>query len=855
GSTGTPKGVLVSHRSLLNHALDIRHRYGLSSSDRVLQFASLAFDVAAEELFPTWLSGAAVVLRPPELPAPGEELRRFIEDQQISVVNLPASYWHEWTLELARSGARAPSCLRRVVVGSEAVSPERLALWHRHVGDGVAWSNAYGPSECTITSTVYSPSLLPSETGSGPAVPIGQPIANTRAYVLDSELQPVPLGVPGELYLGGVGLARGYLHQPELTAERFIPDPLGGDSGERLYRTGDRARWLPGGSLEFLGRTDHQVKLRGFRIELGELESALRQHPEVKDAVAMVRELGPGDQRLVAYVVTRAAGDRELLEFLREKLPGYLVPSAIVVLPSLPLTSSGKIDRRALPPPAIPDAAAPGLVLPRTPLEESLAAIWSQLLKLPRVGVHDDFFALGGHSLLAGQLLFRVRQELQVTLPLRALYQSSTVAELARAVESARGGEPLDGQHPASVRAPLRDVVLRPDIRPHAERAGPMEEPRQVFLTGATGFLGAFLLRALLDRTAAKVHCLVRAGSEKEGRLRLRKSMESYGLWNEADGQRIVAVVGDLSQPLLGLAESRFQALAEEVGAIYHNGAAVNFLHSYEQLEASNVLGTQEILELASRATPKPVHYVSTLSVLRRTGAPGTACLEEVEVSEHGPGDDDGYSQSKWAAERLLMQASSRGLPVSIYRPGRVTGHSRTGAGNTEDFLCRTLKGCIQLGLAPEVDVMLDLTPVDFVCDALVHLSRQPASEGRLFHLINPQLVSLSTLFDYLQGRGYPLERAPYQRWRAELENSLGRGAEENALHPLLPIFQPDELPWDVTRYDCRNVLTGLADSAISCPPASARLLDTYFEYFLRSGFLAPPSGAGGRALKPEERA
>ena len=298
--------------------------------------------------------------------------------------------------------------------------------------------NLYGPSETTTYSTVAY--LASGESG----VPgIGRPIANTRAYVLDRRLEPVPIGVPGELYLGGAGVARGYLGRPALTAERFVPDPFGpsagAEPGGRLYRTGDRARWRPDGTLEFLGRLDQQLKLRGFRIEPGEIETVLGQHPAVRTAVVIAREDVPGDVRLVAYVVPEGApvDGGELRRFLEQRLPEYMVPAAIVVLESLPLMPNGKLDRGALPP---PDSTEPrdreDFVAPRTPVEEMLAGIWATVLRLERVGIRDNFFALGGHSLLATQVISRVRTAIGIELPLHALFEDPTVAGLATRVGS-----------------------------------------------------------------------------------------------------------------------------------------------------------------------------------------------------------------------------------------------------------------------------------------------------------------------------------------------------------------------------------------------------------------------------------
>ncbi len=303
GSTGNPKGVLIEHRALVNHSLAIAGHYQLSPGDRILQFASLSFDVAAEELFPTWLSGAAVVVQPSQAAVSLRDFQRLVEQEKITVVNVPTPYWHEWVNELSASGGGLPPNLRLVVVGTDKALAERLATWQKIVGRRVRWINAYGPTEATITATTYEVEGL-REGEQVELVPIGRPLPNKKIYILDRHLQPVPIGVPAELHIGGLGLARGYLNRPELTAERFIPDPFSSEPGARLYKTGDLAKYLADGNIEFLGRIDHQVKIRGFRIELGEIEAVLSQHFGVREAVVTAREDEPGDKRLVAYVVS-----------------------------------------------------------------------------------------------------------------------------------------------------------------------------------------------------------------------------------------------------------------------------------------------------------------------------------------------------------------------------------------------------------------------------------------------------------------------------------------------------------------------------------------------------------------------
>ncbi|MFC8898661.1 amino acid adenylation domain-containing protein [Streptomyces cinereoruber] len=428
GTTGAPKGVCVSQANLAHTLGAVADRYGLHPDDRVLQFASLGFDVAAEELFGTLIRGGHVVLLPAG-PVPGiAELTGLARRDRLTVLNLPASYWHEWVAVLDRHPVTDCPGLRLVVVGSERVDAGRLAEWRAAAPPGVRWINAYGPTETTITATLYEPA--PGEPGGGTTVPIGRPLPGVRAYVLDERLRPVPRGVHGDLFLAGPGVAQGYLGDPGRTAAAFPPDPWG-PPGERMYATGDRVRATADGTLEFLGRTDHQVKLRGFRIELGEIEAALTAHPRVRDAAALLREDVPGKPVLVGYAaLSGPVTDAELREHLARRLPEYMLPAALVLMDALPRGERGKTDRRALPAPATPGGTA------RAPLrgeaERLVAAVWAEVLAVDEVGAEDNFFEAGGHSLLLLRVQARLTERLGRQVPVVDLFAHPTVRSLAR---------------------------------------------------------------------------------------------------------------------------------------------------------------------------------------------------------------------------------------------------------------------------------------------------------------------------------------------------------------------------------------------------------------------------------------
>ncbi|MBV9109238.1 MAG: amino acid adenylation domain-containing protein, partial [Gemmatimonadetes bacterium] len=426
GSTGRPKGVAVHHRGVVNRLSWMEAVHGLGPHETVLQKTPYSFDVSVWELFWPLSAGARLVLARPGGHRDPAYLLDLLQRERVTTVHFVPSLLAAF---LAHPGAERSALpeLRRVVSSGEALPPELVARFGERL-PGVELHNLYGPTEASVDVTFWR---CPTG-GPGARVSIGRPVPNTRIYLLDARGEPVPVGVAGELYIAGVQVARGYLGRPGLTAERFVADPFGGEPGARLYRTGDRARWLPDGTIEYLGRIDFQVKVRGFRIEPGEIEARLREYPGVREAVVMAREDAPGEKRLVAYVVgDEAAGAEVLRAHLGETLPEHMVPAAYVRLDALPLTPTGKLDRRSLPAPEGESYARHGYEAPEGEVETALAGIWAEVLRVERVGRHDNFFELGGHSLLAVQVVSRVRQVLEVELGLGAVFEKPVLSALA----------------------------------------------------------------------------------------------------------------------------------------------------------------------------------------------------------------------------------------------------------------------------------------------------------------------------------------------------------------------------------------------------------------------------------------
>lgn len=862
GSTGKSKGVMVEQQGMLNHLYAKIEALQLSQHDRVAQTASQCFDISVWQFLAALLVGGQVQIFPDEVSHDPEHLLAQVEEQRISILETVPSLLRALLDILATSSTQRPKLetLRWLIPTGEALPAELCRYW-LNLYPHIPLVNAYGPTECSDDVAHYF--IFQAPVGTGSSVPIGQAIGNTRLYVLDRHMRPVPIGVHGELYVGGVGVGRGYLADVERTVEAFVPDPFSAEPGMRLYRTGDMARYQTDGTLEFLGRRDFQVKLRGYRIELGEIEAVLSQHEGVRQCVVLTKEGVPGNSYLIAYVVPRLEQlpGNELQNFLKEQLPDYMIPSTFVYLETLPLTSNGKLDRHALPAPDVASAYALDVpfVAPRNPCEEILAGIWAKLLGLAQeqISIYHDFFALGGHSLLTVRLVAEIEKQFGLRLPLITIFQGRTIEALAEIIHQHTPSSIAEMQEPTiDLQA---EAILDLDTCPEIQHSELITEPSHLLLTGATGFLGNFLLTELLRQTSAQIYCLVRASSTEEGWQRLQGVLEIAGLWQPAYRSRLVVIKGDLAQPRLGLASEQFEELADTLEVIYHNGAMVNMLYPYQELKAPNVLGTREVLRLAAHGRIKPLHYISTLSVFSHIPAlQDQPILEDELLDEHAQHLLGGYAQSKWVAERLVTIARSRGLPVTIYRPGRISGHSQSGVWRTDDLICRTMKGCIQLGSVPALiaEERLELTPVDYVSQAIVALSRRNASSGQIFHLFNPVTISIGELIDYANASGYSVQQVDYDAWADTLAETI-EGTTDNALAPLAPLFprkgqavQQDQVLQRT--FGNQNVLAGLADTSITCPPADGKLLSTYFAYLVQSGFLPAPSTQ--RAANENER-
>jgi amino acid adenylation domain-containing protein/thioester reductase-like protein len=857
GSTGKPKGVAMAHRPLVN-LLDWQLQNFQLAQARTLQFTPISFDVSFQEIFSTLCSGNQLVLISEQTRRNPEALLQYLSEQNIERLFLPfIALQHLAELAVARQSISLN--LREVITAGEQLKvTTAISQWFTQLKN-CTLSNQYGPSESHVV-TSYTLSGAPYSWPQLP--PIGQPIDNVQIYLLEPNQRrkgdpvvTVPMGEVGELAIGGISLARGYLNQSELTEDRFIANPFSKEPGARLYRTGDLVRFNTDGNLEYIERLDAQVKIRGIRIELGEVEVILSQHSHVKDAVVVAREDIPGQKRLVAYVVAKDGQtsnvptlmDRQLRSFMRENLPDCMVPSTFVFMDKLPLTPSGKVDRRTLPAPIYdqPDFVEQS-VEPGNLLEQKVSAIWAQVLGLKTIGIHDNFFEWGGSSLQSIQLVFRVQEFFQIELPIVALFDAPTVHEFAKFVSAAIECNVKSTSDSTTIAELEADAALDAAIIPQRLSNTANPEPENIFITGVTGYLGAFLLYELLEQTSANIYCLVRAKDKEGGICKIRTNLQKYLLWTDAYTSRIVVVAGDLGLPLLGLSQERFTQLTHDIDVIYHNGAYINLIYPYSTLKTANVDGTQELLKLATQVKTKPFHFISTLDVFQNSKLFSDSKITERD--ELNPADAihfDGYTKSKWVSEQMATIARKRGLPVCIYRPAMITGHSKTGVANINDLMNRLMKGFIQLGSAPVFDMTINIAPVDFFSKGAIYLSRQTSSYGKNFNFINPQPVSMENFVEMMDQCGYPIKKVSHREWEDLLINRM------KTLDGIVSVLTSKMCETNLSYLEkcsvgantvsCQNVLNGLRGTGIDCPPIEGSLLNTYFSYYASSGFIEAP--------------
>jgi amino acid adenylation domain-containing protein/thioester reductase-like protein len=853
GTTSEPKAVQIAARSIIHVAHHAPYE-PVRKSDVVGHPNKTSFDVALFDIWGALLRGAAVgvlskttLLDSAALAAAIRRLGITITAITAPLVNLAAATYPT---------TFAP--LRVVLMGGEAVNLRAMeailtAGPPRHL------MNAYGPTECCVYCLTHE---ITFDDVSAGKVSIGETIGRNVCCVCDEDGNPVPAGEEGELLVGGPGVSPGYVDQPEKNAKTFVavPGMIDPESNQpyRMYRTGDLVRQRPDGQHDFLGRRDEQVKIRGFRVELAAVRSVLMNTGHFAEvfAMAMNSQAAEASATLVAFAVLRTNSAKnavaDAVEIAKATLPDFMVPH-IEVITEMPLNAHAKIDRRKLE--ALYNQRQERLLEKINcskkekvmSTRQQIANIWAMILAtpVPEYADEDDFFALGGTSLQASLLITRIRQQLSTEISLLTLYDHPTIGELAAIVDKHRG----------SSMATIRDEqdILAADINLGDDLELPLEPvvdwrrdtEGRVFLTGATGFVGAFYLAALLLMPGVhQVGCLVRASTPAKGFQRIRAALIKYGLWQDSFSSKILPLCGHLQDHWLGMGEERFQEIARWSSVIFHLGALVNYTKPYSLHRPANVIGTANIARFAVTGRSKGLHYCSSISCFGPTGfVNGSKVIyEDASLLPHLPAlpYDHGYAQSQWAADALLQRLINRGFPIAIYRPGFITGDSKTGVCNPDDFFSRLIRAGLDLGCYPDLpDQRKEFVPVDYVVAAMLHISCSVFSLGHAFHLLPSRAASVDmteTMQLLGQVRGTAIERLSYEQWIERLS-----ATSHASLQPLLPMLAEKvrdglsrwELYEKMPIYDATNTRRALAmlPSPIECPPFDRVLVKKYVDY------------------------
>ena len=834
GTTGNPKGVMLTCGSLTSSYFA---RYSFSSY-------SVGDRVACNIFFP-WeflrplLRGGTVYVIPDDVVFLPRALTEFISEHQISEILFTPSLLQAALNSADHQLLRARlSSLRVVWLNGEVVPTSLLKLALDVLPDSARVFNTYSISEthdvCTVDLT-----NLPLD--GADVCPVGLPMDGVTVRVLPEGKSDLVSHGEGELFIGGRGIARGYLKRPDLDSQRFVSL-----NGERYYATGDLAEVDSQGMTRIIGRNDSMVKIRGYTVYLGAIEEALRKHCDAADVAVLAESVDETTRRLVAYVVpaphatwkvdARSGTSKDLRSILERHLPLYMVPGQYVQLEALPINQqTGKLERKALPTTRADRPKAEE----RTPLpkgatatehRQALRELWGGALDVDSDSLDDDwnFFDLGGHSLAGLEITLGIERVFGVELSGVEVYEYPTIGELSAYLQRS-------GSNGASRVSLAEDSILSPEVSPRGSaKTTRLSEAKSVLVTGATGFLGGFLLDELLRTTGrdTRYYCLVRDRTSESGRPsnRVLENLKFYGLPGQHEEDRIVPVTGDITQPLLGLDDDEYRDLADRIDLIFHCAASVNYAYPYSAARPHTVGGTLEVLKFACSSTAKPVQYISSNGVF--PGGDDSPYLEDNQIDGFVDRMEGGYNQAKWVAERLVWSAVSRGLPVCIFRPGNIGHHSATGAVNPNDFLSSIIKACARLGCAPLApDWYFEMTCVDFLTAAIAGIADDTKHFGKVYNIVQQQPVPADQVFGHMERLGYIVERAPIEEWRSKLAAMADR-EEDMELKVLVRSLESVE-PYlaDTSVYDISRFTSTIAELSLTMPASDV----DYVTMFLRT--------------------
>ncbi len=812
GSTGVPKGVQLTHDNIAHFINWYVSETNLSLGSRCLQFATVSFDASLLDIFPTFAVGSTLVV-PSELQRHDfDQLDKLIQKESVTHCFIPPAM-------LSVMPQYVWPSMEYIITGGDVCDTAAINYWAGKVN----LVNIYGPTECTVLATYRRLGL-----GCNNKI-IGKPIHNTQVYLINDDGEPCQTLEQGELYIAGKCVGPGYVQDFSHTAERFVQM----DSHTNkvtMYRTGDICFWDNNGEINFIGRRDNQLKIRGFRVELGEIENSIQGVGLYAGCVVIADD----KKQIRAFVKGPKPGaSTELLrERLGDCLPDYMIPVIIKELDGFPYTVNGKVDRKKLAELKIgSDVSEKNEVW--SDLQKELREIWAESLDVEPedLSLKSSFFDMGGHSLLVSKMLLTVKNTYRGDFTLARFMESPTIEALSNLLTS----DNLTKGAQISTRI-YADIVLHQNIKPLGEENSHAFNPRAVLLTGATGFLGVHILEQLILKTDAIIYCHIRASSQEYALKKLADNYDKFGITGLNKNPRIKVVCGDLAKPRLGLNDSDYKMICDHVDVIYHNGAQVNHIYDYTYLYDANVRSTIDLLRIACTGQQKQVVYVSTLSAASNLNEHG-------RIVEDGPAGqlpafvNNGYNLTKWVSEQLVWQAYQRGLPITLVRPGNITGHSLTGhCFPDQNRILLLLKGAAQMGVAPDWDLQFDLCPVDFIAKGLIEGSLDKEKHTPVLHFHNPKPLTWKQYVGRLNEHGIIIKFIPDDKWRSILLTL----DQSNALYQVVSFYldEKSEDIGDISSIDYENTLNRLLQSGLDYPEKNNALIDVNLGYLISSGFI-----------------
>ncbi|WP_083208845.1 non-ribosomal peptide synthetase [Brevibacillus laterosporus] len=839
GSTGKPKGTLLRHRGVLNLIQWRKDQFQVNCEDTFVQFASFSFDTSVSEIFSALLHGARLHILSEDERYSVSAYALAVQKVQATITDVPIVFFHNVIASLSNTEAEMVKTLRMMMVGGEALPAESVRAWHNRFGQQTLIINEYGPTEATVSATFYPIHRIEPEQKN---VPIGKPLANTKIHILHSQKTPCPIGAIGEIYIESVGLSPGYWNQEKKNEEVFISNPFTHQFADRLYRTGDLARWLPDGNIEFVGRRDDQIKIRGYRVELGEIEETLLQHSLIHQSVVLAVDSG-AEKVLVSYYTTNSQQEiqaSELNSYLSGTLPEYMLPRHYLHLEELPLTPNGKVDRKSL------MQNSPHFVKkersftkPETELQIEIAQIWEQVLDVKPVGLEDDFFELGGHSLKIMPVLVQLKPKYPM-IRIQDFFKFRTVAKLAQYLEEKQEQSTKSTQ--SIEQSPIATKPVTNRIQKKREKVSniTVNVPKGVFLTGATGFLGAYILKELLEIPSIPIHCLVRKTGDASIDRKLEEKMVFYfgqDVLSQMKG-RVFTVEGDLSSKGLGMDSLVWDHLAGKIDSVIHCGGEVRHYGDREHFHKVNLESTNELIQLSKKLKAR-FHYISTLSVVGHSiHDPAEFMFYETDF-DRGQEIENVYVESKFLSEKSVRQAMEEGLDATIYRVGNLVGHSVTGKFQYnihENAFYRLLKAIFLLRVAPSIPGYMDLTPIDYGSKAIVQLSCQLETIGETLHICNPAQITWEDFIRNIQQAGYPVSLIQAEEYIQTLYQGDLSDEQQQALELILPSLEASE-GMSISIPDCALVQEFLQNTAVVCPKPTEQLIRGMIEYAVEVDF------------------